>query len=84
MRALEDERDALAAMPDASLSEAGATNACLALGCRPRAGLAQSRRDAGDPQADHPHLIEEIVVCVADETLDLVFTGTAAITPRSR
>jgi DNA invertase Pin-like site-specific DNA recombinase len=48
-RALEDERDALAAMPDASLSEQDRQR-LLAL------GLEQSRRDTGNAQAHHPNL----------------------------
>ena len=70
-RALEDERDALAAMPDASLSEQDRQR-LLALGC----DLERAWNSPGATPATRKRiirtLINEIVVCVSDQTLDLV------------
>jgi len=70
-RALEDERDALAAVPDASLSEEDRQR-LLALG----SDLERAWNSAGATPATRKRiirtLINEIVVCVSDQTLDLV------------
>ena len=70
-RALEDERDALAAVPDASLSEEDRQR-LLALG----SDLERAWNSAGATPATRKRiirtLINEIVVCVLDQTLDLV------------
>jgi excisionase family DNA binding protein len=70
-RALEDESDALAAMPDASLSEQDRQR-LLALGCN----LERAWNSPGATPATRKRiirtLINEIVVCVSDQTLDLV------------
>jgi excisionase family DNA binding protein len=70
-RALEDERDALAAVPDASLSEEDRQR-FLALG----SDLERAWNSAGATPATRKRiirtLINEIVVCVSDQTLDLV------------
>ena len=69
--ALEDERDALAAVPDASLSEEDRQR-LLALG----SDLERAWNSAGATPATRKRiirtLINEIVVCVSDQTLDLV------------
>lgn len=69
--ALEDERDALAAEPDASLSEEDRQR-LLALG----SDLERAWNSAGATPATRKRiirtLINEIVVCVSDQTLDLV------------
>lgn len=69
--ALEDERDALAAEPDASLSEEDRQR-FLALG----SDLERAWNSAGATPATRKRiirtLINEIVVCVSDQTLDLV------------
>ena len=70
-RALEDERDALAAVPDASLSEEDRQR-LLALG----SDLERAWNSAGATPATRKRiirtLINEIVVCISDQTLDLV------------
>jgi excisionase family DNA binding protein len=70
-RALEGERDALAAVPDASLSEEDRQR-LLALG----SDLERAWNSAGATPATRKRiirtLINEIVVCVSDQTLDLV------------
>jgi excisionase family DNA binding protein len=70
-RALEDERDALAAMPDASLSEQDRQR-LLALGC----DLERAWNSPGATPATRKRIIRtminEIVVCVSNQTLDLV------------
>jgi excisionase family DNA binding protein len=70
-RALEDERDALASMPDASLSEEDRRK-LLALG----SDLERAWNSPGATPATRKRiirtLINEIVVCVSDQTLDLV------------
>ena len=70
-RALEDERDALAAVPDVSLSEEDRQR-LLALG----SDLERAWNSAGATPATRKRiirtLINEIVVCVSDQTLDLV------------
>lgn len=70
-RALEDERDALVAMPDASLSEQDRQR-LLALGC----DLERAWNSPGATPATRKRiirtLINEIVVRVSDQTLDLV------------
>ena len=70
-RALEDERDALAALPDVSLSEEDRQR-LLALG----SDLERAWNSAGATPATRKRiirtLINEIVVCVSDQTLDLV------------
>jgi excisionase family DNA binding protein len=70
-RALEDERDALAAVPDASLSEEDRQR-LLALG----SDLERAWNSAGATPATRKRiirtLINEIVVYVSDQTLDLV------------
>jgi excisionase family DNA binding protein len=69
--ALEDERDALAAEPDASLSEEDRQR-LLALG----SDLERAWNSAGATPTTRKRiirtLINEIVVCVSDQTLDLV------------
>jgi excisionase family DNA binding protein len=69
--ALEDERDALAAEPDASLSEEDRQR-LLALG----SDLERAWNSAGATPATRKRiirtLINEIVVCISDQTLDLV------------
>ena len=69
--ALEDERDALAAVPDASLSEEDRQR-LLALG----SDLERAWNSAGATPATRKRiirtLINEIVVCISDQTLDLV------------
>jgi excisionase family DNA binding protein len=70
-RALEDERDALAVVPDASLSEEDRQR-LLALG----SDLERAWNSAGATPATRKRiirtLINEIVVCISDQTLDLV------------
>ena len=70
-RALEDERDTLAAMPDASLSEED-RHRLLALG----SDLERAWNSQGATPATRKRiirtLINEIVVCISDQTLDLV------------
>ena len=70
-RAREEERDALAAVPDASLSEEDRQR-LLALG----SDLERAWNSAGATPATRKRiirtLINEIVVCVSDQTLDLV------------
>ena len=70
-RALEDERDALAAVPDASLSEEDRQR-LLALG----SDLERAWNSAGATPVTRKRiirtLINEIVVCVSEQTLDLV------------
>ena len=71
VRALEDERDALAAVQDASLSEEDRQR-LLALG----SDLERAWNSAGATPATRKRiirtLINEIVVCISDQTLDLV------------
>jgi len=70
-RALEDERDALAAVQDASLSEEDRQR-LLALG----SDLERAWNSAGATPATRKRiirtLINEIVVCISDQTLDLI------------
>jgi excisionase family DNA binding protein len=70
-RALEDERDALAAVQDASLSEEDRQR-LLALG----SDLERAWNSAGATPATRKRiirtLIDEIVVCISDQTLDLI------------
>lgn len=70
-RALEDERDTLVAMPDASLSEED-RHRLLALG----SDLERAWNSQGATPATRKRiirtLINEIVVCISDQTLDLV------------
>ena len=70
-RALEDERDTLVAMPDASLSKED-RHRLLALG----SDLERAWNSQGATPATRKRiirtLINEIVVCISDQTLDLV------------
>jgi excisionase family DNA binding protein len=70
-RALEDERDALAVVPDASLSEEDRQR-LLALGSDLERAWNSAKATPATRKRIIRTLINEIVVCVSDQTLDLV------------